>query len=152
MTHGPTDVVDLARDWIGTPYHHQGSCKGIGTDCLGLIRGLWREIYGAEPAVVPNYTSDWSEPSQSETLLDAAAQFLIRQDGNPVHVDAAQLGQVLVFRMHASSVAKHLGIVSQAGPHPHFIHAYSGHGVVESPLSPPWARRIAAQFRFPERT
>ena len=31
-----------------------------------------------------------------------------------------------------------------------FIHSYAGHGVVESPLSAPWARRIAAIFRFPE--
>ena len=31
------------------------------------------------------------------------------------------------------------------------IHAYSGHGVVESPLTPAWARRIAGVFRFPDR-
>ena len=30
-----------------------------------------------------------------------------------------------------------------------FIHAYTGHGVVESPLSAPWARRIVARFAFP---
>ncbi|MGB3409057.1 MAG: peptidase, partial [Jannaschia sp.] len=28
--------------------------------------------------------------------------------------------------------------------------AYSGHGVVESPLSAPWRRRIVARFEFPE--
>jgi hypothetical protein len=39
---------------------------------------------------------------------------------------------------------------SQAG-HETLIHAYSGHGVVESPLTPAWSRRIAAVFRFPGR-
>ncbi|RMD92718.1 MAG: peptidase, partial [Alphaproteobacteria bacterium] len=32
-----------------------------------------------------------------------------------------------------------------------FIHSYSGHGVVENPLSEPWARRVVARFAFPER-
>ena len=36
--------------------------------------------------------------------------------------------------------------------HPTLIHAYSGHGVVESPLTPAWSRRIAGVFRFPERS
>src|SRR5215207_7343246 len=34
-------IVAAARGWIGTPYHHQASVKGVGCDCLGLIRGLW---------------------------------------------------------------------------------------------------------------
>jgi len=55
-------------------------------------------------------------------------------------------GQVLLFRMRAGSTAKHLGILTDPGPAPRFVHAYSGHGVVESPLSPPWARRIVARF------
>lgn len=34
------DIVARARAWIGTPYEHQASCRGAGTDCLGLLRGL----------------------------------------------------------------------------------------------------------------
>lgn len=51
-------VVTAARGWIGTPYRHQASVRGAGADCLGLIRGVWRELYGAEPAEVPAYTAD----------------------------------------------------------------------------------------------
>jgi hypothetical protein len=47
-------------------------------------------------------------------------------------------------------VAKHLGILTEAGAAPRFIHAYSGHGVVENSLSAPWRRRIVAAFAFPE--
>lgn len=32
------DIVAAARGWIGTPYLHQASLKGVGTDCLGLVR------------------------------------------------------------------------------------------------------------------
>ena len=46
-------VVAHARAWIGTPYEHQASCRGSGTDCLGLLRGLWRELLGAEPETPP---------------------------------------------------------------------------------------------------
>jgi NlpC/P60 family putative phage cell wall peptidase len=37
-------IVAAARSWFGTPYHHQASVKGVGSDCLGLIRGIWREL------------------------------------------------------------------------------------------------------------
>ena len=39
-------IVAAARGWIGTPYVHQASVKGLGCDCLGLLRGLWREMAG----------------------------------------------------------------------------------------------------------
>ena len=58
-------------------------------------------------------------------------------------------GDVLLFRLRDRAVAKHLGIQSEVGPAPRMIHAYSGHGVLESPLTPPWHRRIVARFRFP---
>jgi len=55
-------------------------------------------------------------------------------------------GQVLLFRMRDGAVAKHLGLMAADGPRPTFIHAYTGHGVIESPLSDPWRRRVAARF------
>jgi hypothetical protein len=50
--------------------------------------------------------------------------------------------------MREGAVAKHLGILSAAGDAPAFIHSMSGHGVLESPLSAPWAARIVARFDF----
>ncbi|MCM2561042.1 peptidase [Lutimaribacter sp. EGI FJ00015] len=136
-------IVEAARGWIGTPYLHQASHKGIGTDCLGLLRGVWREVRGQEPEEVPPYTRDWAEPQQEEVLWHAAARYLQRVD----MTDQAP-GDVLLFRMRAGGIAKHVGIAATTGKQPTFIHAYSGHAVVESPLSAPWARRIVARFRF----
>ncbi len=138
-------VVSEARRWIGTPYVHQASCKGGGTDCLGLIRGVWRELNGAEPEVVPAYTQDWSEAHGSERLWHAALRNLEAKD-----VANDMCGDVLLFRMKAGAVAKHLGIVGETGSAGTVIHAYGGHAVVESPLSAPWRRRIVARFAFPE--
>lgn len=141
---GGAEIVAAARGWIGTPYRHQASCKGAGTDCLGLLRGIWREVLGAEPQEIPAYTADWSEAEGREDLLAAARLWLM-----PTGI--AQVGDVLLFRMRAGAVAKHLGIASAIGAAPRFIHAYSGHAVVETALSDPWQRRIVARFRFPER-
>ena len=138
-------AVAVARSWIGTPYRHQGCVKGAGADCLGLLRGVWRELCGAEPEAVPPYTADWAEPNGEEALWDAARRWLV-----PCGAGTDRLGDVLLFRMRDDAIAKHLGIAAEVGDAPSFIHAYSGHGVVESPLSEPWARRIVARFTFPE--
>lgn len=138
-------IVVAARGWIGTPYRHQASCKGAGTDCLGLLRGVWREVLGEEPEPVPPYSMDWSEPAQEERLWRAAARHLV-----PKALPDEAPGDVLLFRMRNGMVAKHLGIAGEIGAGATFIHAYSGHAVLESPLSQPWRRRIAARFTFPE--
>ncbi|WP_281994462.1 peptidase [Ruegeria faecimaris] len=137
-------IVDEARSWLGTPYVHQASVKGVGTDCLGLLRGVWRAVLGHEPEAVPIYSMDWSEPQGEERMWAAARRHLIEKDPAWFSV-----GDVLLFRMRESGVAKHLGIVSSCRDIPRFIHAYSGHGVVESALSDPWRRRVVSCFEFP---
>ncbi|MEO0381256.1 MAG: NlpC/P60 family protein [Pseudomonadota bacterium] len=137
-------IVHEARAWIGTPYVHQQAAKRAGCDCLGLVRGVWRGVIGSEPERPPAYSMDWSEPQGEELLWAAALRHLTAK---PV-ADAA-IGDVVLFRMRAGAVAKHLGVQTAIGEHPTFVHAYSGHGVVESPLSAPWARRIVARFEFP---
>lgn len=137
-------ILAEARSWIGTPYQHQASVKGAGADCLGLLRGIWRALCGEEPEQIPPYTADWAEPSHEEVLFAGAQRLLCRKG-----ITEAAPGDVLLFRMRDGGIAKHLGIQSVIAAHPKFIHAYSGHGVVESPLSLPWQRRIVARFVFP---
>lgn len=143
MTPCAARVVAEARGWIGTPYVHQASLRGVGADCLGLLRGVWRSLYGAEPVTMPGYTPDWGEAGAREMLADAAARWL-----HPAPSEAA--GDVILFRMRDGRVAKHLGIATAIGAQAAFVHAYDGHGVVEQSLSAPWARRIAGRFVFPE--
>ena len=145
MSEMSEQVVAEARRWIGTPYRHQASCNGAGADCLGLLRGVWRAICGSEPERMPAYSADWSQPQGEERLWAAARRWMVPKDA--MH---AAVGDVVLFRMREHGVAKHLGITSALGRTPKFIHAYSGHGVVESPFSEPWARRVVARFEFPK--
>lgn len=144
MTACAPAIVTAARDWIGTPYVHQMSVKAAGCDCLGLLRGVWREVIGTEPAVIPAYSMDWSEPQGDERLWRAA---LLHLRAKPLENEES--GDVLLFRMRSGAVAKHLGILVQTGTAGSFVHSYSGHGVSESPLSDPWRRRVVARFEFP---
>lgn len=146
MTIASEEIVETARQWIGTPYRHQAARRGAGTDCLGLVRGVWKDVMGSEPEAPPAYTRDWSEPQGEERLWQAAIRHLRAQE---LVLEGLDPGDVILFRMRSGSVAKHLGIVSNTGAQRAFVHAYEKYGVVESPLSRPWQRRIVARFKFP---
>lgn len=133
-------VLAEARSWIGTPYQHQASAKGAGCDCLGLVRGVWRALYGAEPELAPAYTPDWAERHGAETLLEAARRHMQAKN-------AMQPGDVLLFRMLANAPAKHAAILDEGE---HIIHAYWGRAVVRSRFAPWWRARCAAVFSFPD--
>lgn len=137
-------IVGIARTWIGTPYVHQAATKGAGCDCLGLLRGVWAEVSGRPIEPVPAYSADWAEPQGDERLWRAMAERLTLRSGAE-----AQPGDILLFRMRQDAVAKHLGIQACVGRRPSFIHAYQGHGVVESQLTAGWARRVVARFAAP---
>ena len=131
-------ILAEARRWIGTPYHHRASVRGVGTDCLGLIRGIWRALYGAEPEPLPDYTRDWAEATGAETLLQAATRHLAPAD-------------ILLFRLRPTGPARHIGIMGETETGtPTLIHALSPHHVTESPLTVQWRKRVAGAFVFPD--
>jgi NlpC/P60 family putative phage cell wall peptidase len=140
-------IVAAARGWIGTPYRHQASLKGTGCDCLGLVRGIWREVIGPEPEFMPPYTPDWAEAGLSETLALAAGRHLIA-----IEPGEAQAGDVLLFRWRIGLPAKHcaiLGSGSTGGDNATIIHAHDGASVAEVPLGRWWARHVSHAFAFP---
>lgn len=143
MSSRPTRgrIVEAALLWIGTPYHHQASRRGIGTDCLGLVRGVWRDVYGSDAEKPPSYSRDWAEAGGEETMLAAASRHLEIISA----LDIAP-GDAVVFRLRPGVVAKHAAIVASAST---MIHAMEGAPVCEVSFSPWWRRRVAGAFRFP---
>jgi NlpC/P60 family putative phage cell wall peptidase len=134
-------IIAEARSWIGTPYRHQASLKGVGCDCLGLVRGVWRAVIGPEPEATGPYSPDWAEALGAERLADAAGRHL-----RPIAVKEASRGDVILFRWRDDLPAKHAAILSGAGT---FIHAYSGNAVCESPYGSWWRQHAAFGFVFP---
>jgi NlpC/P60 family putative phage cell wall peptidase len=142
MQRSRDHIIAESRSWIGTPYRHQASVKGVGCDCLGLLRGVWRAIYGNEPEAAPAYAPDWAEASGEERLAAAARRYLIEL----APADAAP-GDVLLFRWRAHLPVKHAAILSAPG---RMIHAHDGAAVAEVHFAPFWRRKLAFAFRFPE--
>lgn len=136
-------ILALARGWIGTPYHHQASTRSAGADCIGLVRGIYRALYGREAEALPGYSRDWAEATGSETLLEAARRHLVE-----VAPRDARPADVLIFRYRPRMVAKHAGILVDTTA-PTFIHALEGATVSEVPLNDWWRRRIVSAFSFP---
>jgi NlpC/P60 family putative phage cell wall peptidase len=165
MAIDPQAVVAAARGWIGTPYQHQASLKGVGCDCLGLLRGVWRELCGPEPEPIAPYTPDWSEATGAESLQRVLARHL-------TPVAAAQLapGDVALLRMASpfgrasarpGAPAKHCGIIGCAtasllerevaagqGSALTLIHARQNRRVCEEAFTAFWRARLAYVFRL----
>jgi len=155
-------IVAEARSWIGTPYHHQASLKGIGCDCLGLLRGVWRARFGEEPETPPAYSRDWAEAHSlmhggRETLAEAAGRHMVA-----IQPADARPGDVLLFAVSDNAPAKHCAIVTVALTvawgatfarsldDGRMIHAIETHPVAEVAIGPWWRRRIRFAFAFRE--
>ena len=149
------EIVRLARRWIGTPYVHQANVKGAGCDCLGLLRGVWRELHGDDAEVPPAYSPDWAEATGRDTLYRALLRHMTE-----IEPGALSPGDVALFRMGNIGPAKHCGIVadlvlpSEPDAYPEerrlltLIHARQGRRVAEEKFEPFWRARLAHAFRL----
>ncbi|HHG90655.1 MAG TPA: hypothetical protein ENJ90_09300 [Devosia sp.] len=137
------EIVLAALAWEKTPYRHQASTLNAGCDCLGLVRGVWRALYGSEPSSVPPYGRSARDRRGAGQLIEAARHFLVETDREPAP------GRVVLFRLHATLPPRHCGIIL---PESRFIHAQERVGVVVTGLDNIWLGRIDCVFAFPERS
>ena len=142
MKPAADEIVGAARAWLGTPYRHRASTPGAGCDCLGLVRGVWRTLYGAEPAALANESAAGRGAGRGGGLLEAAETLMQRAAGAPL------AGELVLFRLQRNLPPRHCGIMVSGE---RFIHAQEGLGVVEANLGESWRKRVAAVFEFPER-
>lgn len=134
-------IVAAARGWLGTPYRHQASMRGAGCDCLGLIRGVWREVIGPEPEQIAPYDASWLGADTEDRFMAGLRTHFLERAVRPIRA-----GAVLLFRMGPGRRVRHAGIACGSGT---VIHALSGLSVHEQTLEPFWGNRLAAQFDFP---
>lgn len=111
-------IVAEALEWLGTPWFHGQSLKGIGTDCVGFIAGVGIKV-GFLPSdfILENY----ERIPRNNFLVKFIENILTRVEDNP------RKGDVLVFRK--SGVNGHVGIYLGDGE---YIHADSINGVIKT--------------------
>lgn len=132
-------IVAEAREWIGTPWHHQAALKGKGCDCIGLIYGVARALGIPEAArfrADPRFRGYGRTPEPS-MLRAAIAEYLNV-------ADVERPGDILLMRFDAEP--QHFGFLSTPD---YMIHAYAqARKVVENRIDDKWRRRIVGAYRF----
>ena len=131
----PSDILAEARTWAGTPFRHQGRCKGVGVDCLGLVVGVARAL-GLSAADGAGYPR---QPDGAALLAGLEEAYV------PLGLGRQRPGDILVFRIR--STPQHLALLTEPGGMIH-VHAAVGR-VVETGLDATWAARLVAAYRYP---
>lgn len=63
-------VVDEARTWVGTPWHHMGDVKGVGVDCAMLPVRVYTDTGLIPDLIDPRpYPRDWALHRSEELYL-----------------------------------------------------------------------------------
>lgn len=140
----PKRVIDIARTWIGTPYRHQAHKKGVGCDCIGLVVGIWSDLFeGNIPPTfkLPAYTPHWADETGEDLMTDISRQYL-----QPSQHLYPQVGDVCLWRMMRNGPVKHASILTSSTT---MIHAYCGHDVMETSLTTNAGSKLMHRFSFP---
>lgn len=77
-------MVEEARPWDRTPYHHAARLKGVGVDCAMLLAEVY-ERAGVIPHVTPEeYPADWHLHRDEERLRSWVERYAVpTQDPGP---------------------------------------------------------------------
>lgn len=131
-------IITKAKEFIGTPYEHQGRVKGVGIDCCGLVIGVAHEL-GLSDYNIDGY-------SRYADGVDLLREF----SEQCVPVDHYEPGDILIFRIR--SVPQHCGIVGDLNGGLSLIHAYATIGkCVEHTLDKTWQERIIKAYAYCEK-
>lgn len=134
------ETVRIAREYIGTPYHHQARLKGHGVDCVGLVVCVAREL-GVLPSNVD--VTGYSRIPDGKALMHHLTAHL-----DEVQKEDMAPGDVVCVAF--DKWPQHVGIL---GNYIHgglsLIHACLHRGqVIETRLMFSQAMRFVAAFRW----
>ena len=144
ITFKPTDVVEIARTYIGAPFRHQGRSKVYGVDCVGLlVCVLWEMDIKVDD--IANYNGLVDADllrSKLDTTLDELPLTLAMEGNTQIMKQIYLPGDILLLRIGKNP--QHIGIVTDIG----IIHTHEGSGqVVETSLGK-WKERIVTAYHI----
>jgi cell wall-associated NlpC family hydrolase len=142
MTISRKDIYLAAREWVGTPFRHQGRTKN-GIDCLGLI---W--VVGRAVGVELSLPNDYSSAPSGQALLAGAKDRMEMPERQGF--DRVTIGDVVISWGWQDGIPQHFSIVGELYGRPSMIHAFErAGGVVEHGVQPIWKKRYVGTFCFP---
>lgn len=141
-------IVDRARQYVGTPFRHQGRRIGVGIDCIGLILCVAEDLNLKDREDKPFLRGDY--PSYGPQPIDS---FVHQEcDRRLVRRNVWQMDEGDIVSMRVPHLPTHTAFIVKREQSLYLVHAYSGgpERTVEHILSDPWRRRIVGAFSFPE--
>jgi cell wall-associated NlpC family hydrolase len=106
-------VVDEARSWLRTPWHHMGRVKAAGVDCAQLLCAVYHATGFVPEIDLGYYPPDWHLHQDRPRFLEELAKYSDVIDGPPLPGDVA----MFKFGRHAAHGSIVIGW-------PLIIHAY----------------------------
>jgi len=136
-------IVDEARKWLGTPFHHQGRVivpEG-GVDCIGLLVAPARAL-----GVAIEDRTDYSLQPDGTLVPELEAQF------DQIETSEMRPGDLAALWFVKRSVPQHVGILTDYKPVKGFLgllHTYQDVGKVsEHALTDWWRSRLHSAWRY----
>jgi cell wall-associated NlpC family hydrolase len=132
-------IITKAREYLGTPFHHQARVKGKGVDCAGLLVLVAREL-GAD--VIDDTTYDHDPHPETLKRYLASQPFLVE-----VLISHRQIGDMVLMDLKDTKNGRghHLALLTDIG----ILHAYApAHKVVETTLDYNLERGIVGVYRW----
>ena len=119
-------VVEVAKQWLRTPYHHHGQVKGAGVDCAMFPLAVYKECgLIPEDFQPPEYSMQWhlhrSEELYLKTIEPLCREFMVWPD---IPSSQPRPADFVVFKF--GRTYSHGAIVIEW---PRIIHSYIPHGV-----------------------
>jgi cell wall-associated NlpC family hydrolase len=113
-------LVEEAKSWIGTPFHHEARVKGAGVDCGMLLLEIGERV-GLVPHIeVKHYPHDFMLHRNEEWYVSLISLYSNELNGGPYLP-----GDIILFKH--GRVFSHGGIITEW---PTIIHASSQDGCV----------------------
>lgn len=134
------EVLKMAREWVGTPYHAQACVKGHGVDCAQLAVGVAREL-GLIDELAPEYRAygPLPQPERIESGLMRYCEQIPKAEALP--------GDIL-YLWWTRGIGQHIGVLSDLHGRG-IIHATQSEGaVIEVPLNDALWRCVKSVWRL----
>ncbi len=136
MDYGRNLIVSKAREFLGTPYHHQGRVKGGGVDCAGLVICVAHEL-GLSAYDINNYPRK-SDGIELKQLFNKNAILTKKKD----------IGNIILLQI--KQVPQHCGIMGIKDDFMTLIHACRKRKkVVEIELTQNYINQIVSIYKSP---
>lgn len=141
-------LVAEARTWLGTPFQHQGTLKGIGVDCANFVArtvcAVAPRYLGREDIIPVDYRRE-EDGEALRKILNDETDFVLTED--------RQAGDIMAFMDEACrepDKPRHLVFIEEVLPATTFVIDPTANGVRRHRLNGWWMARIHSVWRVRE--